>query len=652
MLFGNSPKLALMQDLLKGLNSRQQEAVLEKDGPILILAGPGSGKTRVLTHRVAYLLQKGVSPENILAVTFTNKAAEEMRTRIGALIHGQQSATRSSPFIGTFHSLAAKILRTHAAQIGYAKNFTILDEDDSLSLIKEALNELEVNPKQFPAATVSSTISRLKSELLTPEKYAEQAGLADFFPKNIHKIYTWYARRLREANAMDFDDLLLNACLLFERYPAILFPYQDRFRYINIDEYQDVNTTQYVLITKLAQKHRNIAAVGDDAQAIYGWRNADYRNILNFAKDWPDAKIVILDQNYRSTQVILDAARKVISQNSAQKDKALWTEKVGGEPIGVIVTEDERKEAERVMEEIKNLLGQGYALTDMAVLYRTNSQSRALEETFLEQNFPYKIIGGVRFYQRKEIKDILAYLKVLINPADILSLKRIINIPPRGIGKVAFLKYLALRDNLNSSANSPALKNFLLLTEKLKTELKKGAAANFIQRLLETIKYHEYLETGFPNAEERWENVEEFLSLAEKYAELEPPAGLEKLLEDTALMSETDEAADDKEKGVTLLTLHAAKGLEFRAVFIVGMEEGIFPHARSLFSPTELEEERRLCYVGLTRAKERVFLSFALRRSRFGSTQANPPSRFLSEIPENLIKVQGNEVLEEITLED
>lgn len=636
--------LKSMDVLLKGLNPRQQEAVLTTEGPILILAGPGSGKTRVLAHRVAYLISRAVAPENILAVTFTNKAANEMKMRISALT--PNALDNSSIFIGTFHSLAVRILRAHAVRIGYMKNFTIFDEADSLSLTKEVMKELEINPKQFPAGVITGTISRLKNELITPDGYREEAGTSDFFPKIVHKIYSLYQKRLQETNAMDFDDLIMNTCLLFEKHAEILEQYQSRFRYINVDEWQDTNRSQYVLISHLAKKHKNIAVVGDDAQAIYGWRGADFRNILLFEKDWAETKTVILDQNYRSTQIILDAARGILFKNAHQKEKTLWTEKKGGALLALAAVENERAEAEFVLGEMKNLLRKNSSLKDMVVLYRTNAQSRALEEVFLENNFPYKIIGGIRFYQRKEIKDILAYLRILVNPRDLTSLKRIINVPPRGIGKSAFLKYLVWRqtgsDTKTNQGLPPALKTFDLLLEKLKTEFPKRWTTDFLKYLIKTISYKVYLDDLSPNAEERWENVEELVSLAKKYDSLSPPAGVEKLLEDTALVSDADGAEAGKNV-VNLMTLHAAKGLEFPIVFMVGLEEGIFPHSRSLFNPAELEEERRLCYVGLTRAKERVFLSFALRRTHFGSVQANPPSRFLSEIPEHLIEVRESE---------
>ncbi|QQG44868.1 MAG: UvrD-helicase domain-containing protein [Candidatus Sungiibacteriota bacterium] len=628
-----------MKELLNDLNPQQQEAVLTTEGPVLILAGPGSGKTKTLTQRIAHLLQIGVPAEEILAVTFTNKAAGEMRSRIRALV-GEKALNANSEtmFVGTFHSLAVKILRVHASRLGFLPNFTIFDDDDSLALIKETMKELAINPKQFPAGMISGVISGLKNELVTPGEYEAREGLSDLFPKTVHKIYAFYQKSLHDANAMDFDDLIMNVCLLFDKNPVILESYQNRFRYINVDEYQDVNQAQYRLVTQLALKKRNIAVVGDDAQAIYAFRGADYRNILNFENDWPDAKVVVLDQNYRSTQIILEAASELIAKNKLQKKKQLWTTGAEGEPITVVAAENERQEAEFILSLMKDLVGRGCPLKDMVVLYRTNAQSRNLEEVFLEHNFPYKIVGGIKFYHRKEVKDVISYLRFLFNSKDLVSLKRIINVPARGIGKSTILAYLAENKRVLRPAEKEKIERF----HALKTELREGinslTAAAFLKHLLKTIKYREYLDDSSANSEERWENVQELVSLAKKYDALESPKGLEKLLEDVALMSDSDQI-ETGQSVVNLMTLHSAKGLEFPVVFVVGMEEGIFPHSRSLFNPADLEEERRLCYVGLTRAKKRVFLSFALQRTRFGATEVNPPSRFLSEIPEHLLEV-------------
>ncbi len=954
-----------------------------------------------------------------------------MKTRISALVGNQPAPYRAEDsgaglpvtgFIGTFHSLCVKILRAHASKIGYLPRFTIFDEDDSLSLIKEVMKELEINPKQFAPGAVLSFISKLKNELMSPGEYAAGSG-RNLFPKTVSSIYAAYQKRLKDSNAMDFDDLIMNTCVLFENHPRVLESYEDQFRYINVDEWQDTSTSQYRLIAALAKKFRNIAVVGDDAQclppstkiltpnglkridtlkpneeiivaagsgrttkarisrvrkffysgslmeiktklganilitpnhilfgrlplredvhyvylmyrrdrgfrigtargarhprrgevenglrvrtsqekadqmwilkvlsshsealywefffsfyygiptvvfntggrgmklrqkqinklytaidtrkraeklmqdlqlsfefphwrpqgtvrggvrrlrmrvamfdnkyrsrlhpwclsrvalntrdkklksqiealgyrtrkgklgtwrteltnldygyiaglaekfqkhvgtelevvktaglvdgkrlyfqpashikkyiitaaynndgsviedevqevarvpyegsvydldvdkvhnyiangivvhnSIYGWRNADYRNIFNFEKDFPEAKIIILDQNYRSTQIILDASNGVISKNRLQKKKRLWTQNKGGDPITVIAARDEREEARSVLNEMRVLLDNGYLLRDMAILYRTNAQSRAVEEALVENNLPYKIIGGTRFYQRKEIKDVLAYIRFVLNPADLVSLKRIINVPSRGIGKRALLAYLsgsgAAADkphtgNFVTARSRSALRRFDDLIRDLGLEIKNRKAADFLKYLLKKIDYREYLDDASTNADERWENIKELLSLGARYDDLEPPRGLEKLLEDAALMSEADEietpyqskhgTGQEGQNVVNLMTLHAAKGLEFPIIFIMGLEEGILPHSRSLLNPNELEEERRLCYVGLTRAKEKIFLSFALQRTRFGSQETNPPSRFLSEIPERLLNLR------------
>lgn len=637
-----------MNRLLDSLNEKQREAVLATEGPVLVLAGPGSGKTRVLTHRVAYLMSRGVSAEHILAVTFTNKAADEMKERARNLASGVRSPGPTIPFIGTFHALSARILRAHASLIGHLKTFSIFDADDSLWLMKETLKDLNINPKQFAPQALLHVISGLKNELKTPEQYAEEAGLGDMFPRVVHDAYRYYQKKLRDANAMDFDDLIMQTVRLFEEKSDILTAYQDRFRYVHVDEYQDVNAAQYALTRLLARSHRNIAVVGDDAQAIYSFRGADYRNILNFERDWPDARIVVLDQNYRSTQTILDAAGSIIAKNRRQKDKQLKASRPGGEAIRAIAIEDERAEADYVSSGIRDLAGHGYARSDIAVLYRTNAQSRALEDALVRDNVPYKIVGGVRFYQRKEIKDMLAYVRYLLNPDDIISLKRIINVPARGIGKQTLLKYMAER---NRGASGPAVKaipalaRFDALIQGLREEIGHQKAAPFFKHLFKSTRYREYLEEGKDRAQERWENVRELAALAKKYDDMPAPEGLRTLLEDAALMSDQD-TMEDGDNVVHLMTFHAAKGLEFRAVFMVGLEEGVFPHARSLFNPMELEEERRLCYVGITRAKEKVFLSFARSRAHFGSIQVNPPSRFLGEMSEHLVMVDDTPTIE------
>lgn len=654
-----------MEHLLDNLNENQKKAALATEGPVLILAGPGSGKTATVTHRIAYLLAQGVSPDEILAVTFTNRAAEEMKARIATLmanslwqIAGSNDQTihhtpyaishtpyaSHMPFIGTFHAFCVRVLRAHAGKIGYLRSFTIFDEDDALSLMKDVFAELKINPKQFPPGMIKNVISALKNELKTPEQYAQELGTADLFPRTVHAAFARYQTRLQEANAMDFDDLLTLTATLFQKHPDVLQGYQERFRYIHVDEYQDVNTAQYVIMKMLAGVHRNIAVVGDDAQAIYSFRGADYRNILNFEKDWPDATVIVLDQNYRSTQVILDAARDVIAKNKSQKEKKLWTEGARGEPIQVIATEHERAEAAFVADTIQSLLRERYHKKDIVILYRTNAQSRAMEDALLERTIPYKIVGGVRFYQRKEVKDVLAYIRYALNPQDLVSLKRIINVPARGIGKQTLLKYMAHAPI--SGAAAASLEKFGALIGRIRSTAAERTPSAFVREVLRETRYKEYLEETATNAEERWENVQELATLARRYDDMPQAEGIEKLLEDVALMSDREEAEAPAEDAVFLMTFHAAKGLEFPVVFMIGMEEGVFPHARALFNPAELEEERRLCYVGLTRAKEKVFLSFALSRTRFGSTQMNPPSRFLGEIPEHLVTVDDTPTIE------
>ena len=637
--------------LLEGLNTKQQEAVLMSEGPLLILAGPGSGKTKTLTHRIAYLIKKGIAPEHILAVTFTNKAAGEMKKRISALVGDRGYGLGSGVFMGTFHSLGVRILRTHATKIGYFPTFTIFDQDDSLSLIKEVMKEREINIKQFAPGLIAHTISMLKSDLVNPDQYAETQGLADMFPKIVHDVYTLYQKRLKESNAMDFDDLLMNTCYLFQKNPDILEQYQDRFHYIHVDEYQDTDRNQYMIVNMLARKHRNIAVVGDDAQSIYSFRGADMRNILNFEKDWPDAKIVVLDQNYRSTQIILDAAQSIISRNRTQREKKLWTEHAGGETIQVTALENERAESEFVVGTMEEFVRKGYRPQDMVALYRTNAQSRAIEESLLHHNFPYKIIGGVKFYQRKEVKDILAYIRMIVNPKDAVSIKRIINVPPRGIGKKNLHIFFASRNSVplmpppaSLKKGEQALAQFNILVQTLTAQAQELSPTAFLKSLVSIIRFHEYLDDNGDRADERWENVQELVSIAKRYDDLPPPKGLEKLLEDVTLMSEDEQETETTNDVISLMTLHAAKGLEFPIVFIVGLEEGVFPHSRSQFNPQELEEERRLCYVGLTRAKEKVFLTFALSRTSFGTTQVNPPSRFLAEIPQELLDVSDGQM--------
>lgn len=669
--------------ILDPLNDKQKEAVLATEGPVLIIAGAGSGKTRALTHRVAYLISKGVKPENILAVTFTNKAAQEMAERINALTtYNLQPTTYNNPFIGTFHSFCAKILRNEALNLNYTKYFTIFDDDDSMSLLKEVMKELNINSKQFSAPMVMNVISGLKSELIGPENY-EGKDSAEPFPRTIYKIYSLYENRLKESNAFDFDDLIMKTVELFRRHPRILEKYQERFRYIHIDEYQDTNTAQYELTRLLALKHKNLFVIGDDAQSIYSWRRADFRNILNFEKDWPQAKVIILDENYRSTKTILETANAVIAQNLLQKPKNLWTRNPEGAKIECVILPNEQEEAAFIVAKIQELLESGCSLKDIAVLYRTNAQSRAVEESLLEENIPYKIIGGIKFYQRKEIKDIIAYLRFILNPNDLAALKRIINVPARGIGKITFLKYLSRRNSGKSDfpgksdfkapKEQETLKKFEKTIEELRESLSSSTLPLFIKELIKKIKYEEYLEESFLDFEMRVENIKELQGLSRRFMDQGPIEGLAKMLEEISLAQDQDEinpptfsqdtalrkkdlkypftritkpqntweggGVKEKNNLLHLMTLHAAKGLEFKYVFIAGMEEGIFPHAKSMFDPSSLEEERRLCYVGITRSKEGLWLLRASRRQLWGDTQRNMASRFLKEIPESFLNI-------------
>jgi DNA helicase-2/ATP-dependent DNA helicase PcrA len=620
-----------MVDILKNLNPKQKEAVMATEGPLLILAGPGSGKTRVLTHRVAYLIQKGINPKNILAVTFTNKAAGEMRERVKECLNRH----KTMPFIGTFHAFCLRILRKEIKNLGYKTNFIIYDETDQLSLIKKLIKELQIDKEQFKPIVISSKISSLKNELIDWQSFKKIAE--NYFEETIAKVYENYQKCLKKINALDFDDLIMLTVELFTQFPPILKKYQEKFKYILVDEYQDTNTSQYVLINLLAKKYKNICVVGDESQAIYGFRGADFRNILNFERDYPEAKIVILDQNYRSTQNILDTAHNVISKNIYQKEKKLWTENPQGKPINIVEAPNETEEAEFIIQEINNFQnppagGKKLKLKDFTILYRTNAQSRALEESLMRHNLPYKIIGAIKFYQRKEIKDILAYLKLLLYPQDIISLERIAKIPPKNAGQAAVLKVRKA-----TRGKSPA--------EILKLILKETKYKDYLEK-----KYNKEYRENIPEYEIRWQNVLELFSVIKQYDNLDT------FLENAALLSEEDEpafalrASAGKKNLINLMTLHAAKGLEFPVVFITGCEEGIFPHSKSLLEQIELEEERRLCYVGITRAKERLYLTFAQKRTLYGSTQANPPSRFLDDIPKELIDYrmveEGESVIE------
>jgi len=643
-------------DVLAGLNPVQEEAVRAVDGPLLILAGPGSGKTRVIAHRIAYLVAEcGVHPYRILAVTFTNKAAREMRGRVAALL-GEDTAPS---WIGTFHAMCARILRADGERVGAGRAFAIYDDDDQMSLMKRVFRDLSIDPKRFSPRAVLSVISRAKSELTSPSAY--QASVRSYFEEVVARCYQSYQALLAENNALDFDDLIVRTVELLRDHDDVRDTYQHRFLHVLIDEFQDTNVAQYVLARLLAGRHRNICVVGDPDQSIYSWRSADIRNILNFERDYPDARVVMLEQNYRSTQTILDTAQAVIRGNQQRKEKNLWTDRVGGPPVTVFEASDEMEEADFVAAEVEALGRAGHPPGDIAVMYRTNAQSRALEEAFIRERIPYRLVGGVRFYERREVKDVLAYLRLLLNPFDGVSFNRVINVPARGIGQrtleelerwskflrlppFAALQVLAERMSSDGAAGghpfSPRSARALCSFRDVISELIDVARAEplsaVVAAVLDRTQYRRYLLDEFEDGEDRWENVKELLTAAADYDGLEPSHALASFLEDVALVSDADQY-DEKVNAVTLITLHAAKGLEFPVVFIVGMEEKLLPHARSFDSADQMEEERRLCYVGITRAKERLYLVHAFRRSVMGTSGHNPASRFLKDIPEQLV---------------
>jgi ATP-dependent DNA helicase UvrD/PcrA len=649
-------------DILATLNPAQREAVEAIKGPVLILAGPGSGKTRVITHRVAYLVKIcGVNPHNVMAVTFTNKAAREMAERLEQLL-GQAVEALT---LGTFHAICARILRREGKTVGLQSSFVIYDEDDQLRLMKQVLEELNLDPKQYAPQALRSAISAAKSRLINPENYAQR--VSSYFEEIVQRVYQRYQELLSQGQAVDFDDLLMKMVHLFHDHPQILSRYQSKYVHILVDEFQDTNIAQYELMKQLAAKYRNLCVVGDPDQSIYSWRFADLRNIRSFEKDYPEAKVVLLEQNYRSTKTILEVASDVISANVLRKPKKLWTENEDGAPVTVIESYSAEEEAQSVVSEIEKLASQEQiSLKDCAVMYRVNAQSRALEETFLRYGVSYKLVGGTRFYQRQEVKDIIAYLRVIHNPQDNVSLIRIINVPGRGIGQKTITTlqswakdhnvslYEALKqicDNVIASPNSVGMKQSLSprtiqalvgfdsLMANLTTRSRELNLSGLVDEILEHTAYREYI-LGKEDGEERWENIIELRNVASEYNELAPEEALTAFLEKVSLVSDIDEL-NEKTDAVTLITLHQSKGLEFPAVFIVGLEEGILPHRKSFDAPEEMEEERRLCYVGITRAKKRLYLLRSYRRSLFGGTTANPPSRFLQDISPHLINPRG-----------
>lgn len=637
-------------DCTYGLNPQQAEAVINTEGPMLIMAGAGSGKTKVLTCRVANLLQKGVRPYRILAITFTNKAAAEMRERV----NNMSGPAAKDVWLFTFHAFCARFLRMEIDKLpGYGGNFAIYDTADSQNLIKQILKEMNLDDKRFQPSGILSRISNAKNALQDAAAFARQAG--DFYEQKVADIYSRYEQKLQLNNALDFDDLLMLSIKLLQENKEVREKYQDRFDYLLVDEYQDTNHAQYLLTKFLAAKHRNICVVGDADQSIYGWRGADIQNILDFEKDYPDAKVIKLEQNYRSTQIILDAANAVIENNTGRKPKNLWTENKSGADIIYFQAVDERDEARFVIEQLQNLQRtENKKLGDMAILYRTNTQSRIFEEMLIKSGISYNMVGGLKFYERKEIKDIIAYLRVIFNPADSLSLLRIINVPKRGIGDASLAKIQAYAAANNVSlfeavSNAAAidglssrfvskLDDLAGIIFELMNLASEAPVEDLIDRVLHDTGYLEELENErTPQAQSRIDNLHELISVAQEFAKSEEENNLENFLAHVALVSDIDDT-ELGEDAITLMTLHSSKGLEFPVVFLVGMEEGLFPHARTLMDETEIEEERRLCYVGITRAKEKLFLSSTKMRTIYGNTVTYPPSRFLQEIPARLVK--------------
>ena len=641
-----------MQDILTGLNPAQKKAVEAVEGPVLILAGPGSGKTRVITHRIAYLIKVvGITPHRIMAVTFTNKAAREMETRLNQL--APSAVGRLT--MGTFHAICARILRQDGLPLGVPSDFVIYDDDDQQSLIKQAMAELELDPKRYPPASIKNAISQAKSQLVLPAYYFEKGR--SYFEEMVGRVYELYEKRLKQNKALDFDDLLLKVVQLFKQYPEVLAGYQERYLHVMVDEFQDTNLVQYELVKMLSAKYRNICVVGDPDQSIYSWRSADLRNVFNFETDNPGAKVVLLEQNYRSTKNILEAASCVIAPNSGRKPISLWTENESGQPIAVVETFNEQEEAQFVVSEIEKLTRyEKFSPGDIAILYRTNAQSRALEEAFIRYGMPYRLVSGTRFYQRREVKDIVAYLRLLQNPQDSVSLQRVINIPTRGIGAktLSDLAQFAREQDISlyeslvnlSDENAPKppipsrglkpLTDFGALLKSLIIDAQTLPLLNLLDRLLEGISYRGFLFAS-EDGEERWDNILELRTVAQQYQEILPPEGLSAFLESVALVSDLD-SLEEGVSAVTLITLHQAKGLEYPVVFMVGMEEGVLPHNRSFDDPAQMQEERRLCYVGVTRAKKRLYLVRAFRRSLMGQSNVNEPSRYLKDIPQSITK--------------
>jgi DNA helicase-2/ATP-dependent DNA helicase PcrA len=630
--------------LLNNVTDKQREAITHVEGPLLVVAGAGSGKTRVITRRIGYLMSQGVRPYNILAITFTNKAADEMCERV------RQFSSHKGLWVSTFHKMCSRVLRSNIERLGYSKDFSIYDTVDQLNRIKSIMAQLQLDTAQWQPRSIISSISNAKNKFINPETFASITS--GYYNRVVAQVYAKYQALLKANNALDFDDLLGKTIELFKTHQDILEMYQDKFRFILVDEYQDTNYTQYTITRLLASRYRNICVTGDPDQSIYGWRGADIKNIMDFEKDYPDAKVVLLEQNYRSTKHILHAASSIIQQNKYRKQKNLWTENVHGEKIKAIYCEDEHGEADEIAQTIKRLTNKGTEYSDIAIFYRTNAQSRVLEISLRNHGIPYTIIGGVAFYQRKEIKDILSYLRLCINPHDEVALERVINIPARGIGNTTMkrLEEWAAAKGTNlfhamqqvdlipeiKGKTASSIKRFIGLIMNLQ-RVPKSPVEDIMKRLVEETKYIEFLqESGEKESEDRIANVRELVNAAHEYDVNYDGGTLQGFLEEVALVSDVDDLENDT-KSVTLMTLHTAKGLEFPVVFITGMEEGLLPHLESVDSDDKVEEERRLCYVGITRAMKELFLTYVKRRTRYGQMNFCISSRFLDEIPEEIL---------------
>lgn len=652
----------MISKILEGLNDRQLEAVTHFTGPLLVIAGAGSGKTRALTHRIAYLIEeKGVSPWNILAVTFTNKAANEMKQRIVKLLTREKvnmgefvdPDDMAIPTIGTFHSVCVRILRKNIHLLDHEGGFAIYDTADQQILMKRVMEEMGINVKTVNPKAILSHISNAKNQLIGPEEY--RSYINSGFTEKVAEVYPRYQRALKGSNALDFDDIIMKTVQLFQQFPDVLDRYQEKFKFISIDEYQDTNKAQFVLVQLLAEKYQNLCVIGDTDQSIYSWRGATIQNILDFEKNYPTAKVVVLEQNYRSSQIILDASNTIIAKNARRKAKNLWTDRVGGEKIKHWLADNERHEGQMIAQEITRLLlgSEVPHYNDFVVLYRTNAQSRVVEEVFLRHGIPYRIVGGLRFYERKEIKDILAYLRLIQNPHDTVSLLRIINVPTRKIGAktLEMVQEFSSRNNLSlfnamllaneiqglGESKAALVEKFVKLIKELQGMNSEFRASGMIKMVLDRSGYKKMLDDGSVEGESRLENIEELISVAQKYDKLESGMSLSIFLEEVSLIADID-TMDEADNAVTLMTVHSAKGLEFPYVFVTGLEEGIFPHNRSMLDRDELEEERRLMYVAMTRAMDSLYLLHARERTLYGESRVNAPSQFLADIDAELVE--------------